>query len=105
MSDTNQNEKGDWKNREIGALWLRKSAAGNKYLSGHVGTAEGEGIEEEEKTRVIVFANKDKKNDKAPDYRIYKSEPKQGAVPAAAAEKPSPAQSDSSANDDELDVL
>jgi uncharacterized protein (DUF736 family) len=103
MSDTNQNEKGDWKNREIGALWLRKSAAGNKYLSGHVGTAENEGIEDE-KTRVIIFANKDKKNDKAPDYRIYKSEPQQNSS-AASPEKPSTNQGNDSSNEDDLDVL
>ena len=103
MSETNQNEKGDWKNREIGALWLRKSAAGNKYLSGHVETAEGEGIEEE-KTRVIVFANKNKKNDKAPDYRIYKSEPQQAAE-SPAAEKPSGAQGGNSSEEEDLDVL
>ena len=103
MSDTNQNEKGDWKNREIGALWLRKSAAGNKYLSGHVGTAEGEGIEDE-KTRVIIFANKDKKNDKAPDYRIYKSEPQQNSSPTNS-EKPSANPSNDSSTEDDLDVL
>lgn len=103
MSDTNQNEKGDWKNREIGALWLRKSAAGNKYLSGHVGTAENEGIEDE-KTRVIIFANKDKKNDKAPDYRIYKSEPQQNSS-STNSEKPSTNQSNDSSNEDDLDVL
>ena len=104
MSDTNQNEKGDWKDREIGALWLRKSAAGNKYLSGHVGTAENEGIEDNEKTRVIIFANKDKKNDKAPDYRIYKSEPQQNSS-SASSEKSSVEQDNSSTSEDDLDVL
>ena len=73
MSETNQNNNGDWSKREIGALWLRKSAAGTKYLSGHIETGDDEGIESE-KTRVVVFSNKDKKNDKAPDYRMYLSE-------------------------------
>ena len=41
MSDSNQtNNGGDWKNREIGALWLKKSASGTKYLSGHIETGE-----------------------------------------------------------------
>jgi uncharacterized protein (DUF736 family) len=77
MSDSNNNPKdGGWKDREIGALWLRKSASGNKYLSGHITSSE-DGDIEESKERVIVFANKDKKSEKAPDYRIYRSEPKQ----------------------------
>ena len=102
MSDSNTKEKGDWSKREIGALWLRKSAAGNKYLSGHVETSDGEGIEEA-KERIIVFANKDKKNDKAPDYRIYKSD-SQGQT---SNEKPQPkqAKTEEHETEDELDVL
>tara|TARA_R100000008_G_scaffold4801_1_gene3025 strand:+ start:1177 stop:1476 length:300 start_codon:yes stop_codon:yes gene_type:complete len=99
MSDTNQNEKGDWKDREIGALWLRRSAAGNKYLSGHITSGEDEGIEET-KERVIVFANKDKKNDKAPDYRIYKSSPQQATVSASQEDN-----QETETQEDELDVL
>ena len=77
MSESNNNsKKDDWQNREVGALWLKKSASGNKYLSGHITTGNEEGIEES-RERVIVFANKNKKNDNAPGYRIYKSEPQQ----------------------------
>jgi uncharacterized protein (DUF736 family) len=103
MSDSNQNSKGgDWKDREIGALWLRKSASGNKYLSGHISSGDDEGIEDT-KERVIVFANKDKKSDKAPDYRIYKSEPQQVKETASTEAKSS---NDSQSNEeDDLDVL
>lgn len=103
MSESNQNSKGgDWKDREIGALWLRKSQSGNKYLSGHVEIGDGEGLEES-KEKVIVFANKDKKSDKAPDYRIYRSEPQQ-------AKETAPSDASSSNNtqateEDDLDVL
>ena len=99
MSDTKQNEnKGDWKNREVGALWLRTSAAGTKYLSGHV-TLGGEDELEENKERVVVFSNKDKKNDKAPDYRMYRSTPPQEKV-ASSDEKEV-----SNEAEDDLDVL
>jgi len=76
MSDSNEKGKGEWSKREIGALWLKKSQAGNKFLSGHVETSEGEGLEEN-KERIMVWPNKDKKNQNAPDYRIYRSEPRQ----------------------------
>ena len=60
MSDSNEKGKGEWSKREIGALWLKKSQAGNKFLSGHVETSEGEGLEEN-KERIMVWPNKDKK--------------------------------------------
>jgi uncharacterized protein (DUF736 family) len=99
MSDTTQNEnKGDWKNREVGALWLRTSAAGTKYLSGHVSLGAEDDLEEN-KERVVVFSNKDKKNDKAPDYRMYRSAPPQQAATAKTEEN------SSNDTEDDLDVL
>jgi uncharacterized protein (DUF736 family) len=102
MSDSNQNSKGgDWSKREIGALWLRKSASGNKYLLGHITSGE-DGEIEETKERVIVFANKDKKSDKAPDYRIYRSEPKQVTETVSSEAQTS---TDTQPEEDDLDVL
>lgn len=104
MSESNQNSKGgDWKKREIGALWLRKSASGNKYLSGHITSGEEEGIEDN-KERVIVFANKDKKNEKAPDYRIYRSEPQQ-ASQTVSTQAASTTDNASATEEEDLDVL
>ena len=102
MSDSNQNNNGDWSKREIGALWLKKSASGTKYLSGHIETGENDEIESE-KTRVIVFANKDKKNDRAPDYRMYLSESPQSSEnkPEASGAKTE----EVAQEDEELDVL
>lgn len=52
---------------ELGALWLRESKAGRKYMSG---TVAGE--------RVVVFKNTFKKpGESSPDYRVYKSEPRE----------------------------
>lgn len=74
------NNKTDWSKRDIGALWKRESAT-QKYLSGYVKIDEL-GIERE--VKVVVFSNKNKKdNAKAPDYRIYVSTPQKNEEKAA----------------------
>ena len=64
MSETNN--KTDWSKRELGALWKKKSAT-QTYLTGHLSFEDGERI------NVVVFSNKNKKNENAPDFRIYVS--------------------------------
>lgn len=68
-----ENNKTDWSKRELGALWKKKSAT-QTYLTGHLSFEDGERI------NVVVFSNKNKKNDKAPDFRVYVSEPKTQAA-------------------------
>ena len=64
----NKNEN-KWTEREIGALWTKQSRNGSqKYMTGHFKNSQGE------KTDVVIFSNKDKKNEKAPDFRVYISE-------------------------------
>jgi len=64
----NKNEN-NWNQREIGALWTKQSRSGSqKYMTGHFKNSQGEKID------VVIFSNKDKKNEKAPDFRIYVSE-------------------------------
>lgn len=46
--------------KEAFALWERTSQAGNKYLTGKV-----------DDLKLIAFLNKEKKNEKEPDIRIY----------------------------------
>lgn len=71
------NKATDWSKRELGALWKKKSAT-QTYLTGHLSFEDGERI------NVVIFSNKNKKNDKAPDFRVYVSEPKtQAAKPVA----------------------
>lgn len=70
-----QNKTNDWKERELGALWLKESEKG-KFLSGYV-TVDGEEVS------VVVYKNnfyeQDKKDGKnSPYYRVYKSLPKEG---------------------------
>jgi hypothetical protein len=65
--------------QEAGALWLKKSKAGNSFLSGYFLN------ESKEKVNVVVFKNNFKKAGEAsPDYRIYLSENKNQGVPQSA---------------------
>lgn len=81
----------NWSEREVGALWKQQSGKGTKYLSGHVKDESGN------QQRVVVFANKDKKNQKAPDFRMYLSQPSETAAASTA--------SSSSSETDVEDVL
>ena len=69
MND-NKNEN-NWTRREVGALWTKLSKdKSQKYMTGHIQTSlEG-------KIDIVIFSNKEKKTDKAPDFRIYLSEKK-----------------------------
>ena len=60
MSDNNKN---DWSDRELGALWVNvKNGKNEKYLTGHINNQ-----------KVIIFKNQFKEeNPKAPDFRVYK---------------------------------
>jgi len=66
----NENKKQD--NQELGALWKKQSKnGGQKYLAGHVVVEDDMGVET--KIKVVVFANREKKNDRYPDFRILKA--------------------------------
>jgi uncharacterized protein (DUF736 family) len=85
MNDTKTESK--WGNREMGALWLKLSKdKTQKYMTGHINSSlEG-------KIDVVIFSNKEKKNEKSPDFRIYasdrpESKPKEAAVSATGASK------------------
>jgi hypothetical protein len=45
---------------KVGALWLQKDKNGKTYMSGNVG-----------ETKIVVFKNNYKKEDKHQDYLIY----------------------------------
>lgn len=56
---------------ELGALWLKDSQAGKKYMSGKI-TVAGETVP------VVVFKNDYKKEgERTPDYRIYRQQPRE----------------------------
>jgi len=50
---------------KLGALWLKESKKGVTYLTGTIG-----------EQKVVVFKVKDKRNERGPDYEIFKSEPR-----------------------------
>tara|TARA_B100000214_G_C23964038_1_gene626806 strand:+ start:1776 stop:2111 length:336 start_codon:yes stop_codon:yes gene_type:complete len=93
MSNTyNKDEKrNEWKEREVGALWVQKSAKGQKYMTGHVSISPNT-----ENTKVVIFENSGKKdengkvkNEKAPDFRVYLSETTQSSKTSETTEKAS----------------
>jgi hypothetical protein len=69
---------------EVGALWSRSGRSG-EFLSGKI-TVDGQEIE------VVVFPNTHKKpGERSPDWRMYKSESRDGQAPAPqAARAPQP---------------
>jgi uncharacterized protein (DUF736 family) len=68
MSNENQNAKTS-RDQEAGAFWIKKSKAGNTFLSGYFLDAN------KEKVSVVVFKNNFKKaGEPSPDYRIYLSD-------------------------------
>ena len=76
---SNEQKKNDWQERELGALWAKKSNSGSQYMTGHIEVKGASG-----KVQLVVFKNKSKynedgtvKNENAPDLRIYLSEPKE----------------------------
>ena len=50
---------------ELGALWLKRGAKG-EYMTGTIS-----GV------KVVLFPNTNKTNDKQPDWRVMKSEPRE----------------------------
>ena len=53
------------KEDKIGALWLKTSAKGAKFMSGEIN-----GVP------VVIFKNTFKEEEKHPDYLVYKSTPR-----------------------------
>jgi hypothetical protein len=77
MSETKENTNSEWRERELGALWVRQGK-GQKYLTGHVELETMPGVKE--KVKVVVFSNKGKsENERAPDYVVYRSVAPEGA--------------------------
>ena len=66
MTNNTQNNQGDWKNREVGALWKKAAANGkSSFCTGYIVSDE---LGNKVKQRVIMFANKTKSNEKSPDF-------------------------------------
>tara|TARA_Y100000114_G_scaffold94654_1_gene88007 strand:+ start:138 stop:473 length:336 start_codon:yes stop_codon:yes gene_type:complete len=72
MENTQEKQESKWRSRELGALWVR-NGKNQKYLSGTVNIETMPGVTEA--VKVVVFTNKNRdKNERAPDYVVYRSE-------------------------------
>jgi len=67
---SNDTKESEWKKRERGALW-KKEGKNQNYLTGVIKSVDDMG--QEVKSKVIVFANKNKTSENAPDFIIYES--------------------------------
>lgn len=71
-NQTQEKQESKWRSRELGALWVR-NGKNQKYLSGTINVETMPGVTEP--VKVVVFTNKGReKNEKAPDYVVYRSE-------------------------------
>jgi hypothetical protein len=64
LSLINGEQMADDKKQELGALWARTSKNGKPFLSGKINNVD-----------VVCFKN-DSENEKAPTWKVYKSEPR-----------------------------
>ena len=94
---SNEEKKNDWQERELGALWAKKSNNGAQYMTGHIEIKGQSG-----KVQLVVFKNKSKynedgtvKNENSPDLRIYLSETKEERENKPQAPAAAPSQEDS----------
>ncbi len=69
-NNMDNNKESEWKQRERGALW-KKEGKNPNYLTGVIKSLDDMG--QEVKSKVIVFANKNKTSENAPDFIIYES--------------------------------
>ena|SRR3990167_198520 len=60
--------------QKIGALWIRQSKDGQKYMSGQLQDLRGN-------IPVVVFSNGKKEKENQPDLLVYLSEPKKEQAP------------------------
>jgi hypothetical protein len=101
-NQTQEKQESKWRSRELGALWVR-SGKNQKYLSGTINVETMPGVTEP--VKVVVFTNKGReKNEKAPDYVVYRSEDTESQasveqVATQAAQEVSSASSNSSDED------
>ena len=85
MSTENNTKKSEWRERELGALWIKQGNSAKDYMTGHCSI-------NDEKVSVVVFKNTNKTSERAPDYVIYKHKPREaeeGAQQNNAEEVPS----------------
>lgn len=102
-----ENKQSDWKEREVGALWKQEGKKSN-YCTGYIVSDE---LGNKVRQRVIMFANKNKSNEKSPDFILYISKDmennnnqqtgaKRAAPPEEYVKAPKSARTDTGANNE-----
>jgi len=71
MTDSNNKTDSEWKNRELGALW-KKEGKKQSFYSGYIKV--NKGTDQEQEVPLVIFVNKLKSSDRAPDLLIYESQ-------------------------------
>ena len=72
MSEEKEKKQSEWRQREVGAFWKREYKNGEgTYLAGHIVLKDEFGAETKQK--VVLFSNRDKPSEKAPDFKLYRS--------------------------------
>lgn len=67
---TENNSTSEWRKREMGALWT-KTGKSQQFYSGFFKLNKGQPDEQE--VKIVVFLNKMKSSEKAPDLIVYES--------------------------------
>ena len=98
----NENKESECKNRERGALW-KKQGKNQNYLTGVIKSLDDMG--QEVKNKVIVFANKNKTSENAPDFIIYESKDMNQADSAAPASATASATASADESNEEIPAL
>ena len=78
-SNKEENGNNEWKNREMGALWM-KDGKSQKFYSGFIKL--NKGTDQEQEVHLVIFKNKFKQESakNAPDLIIYQSEEQKKAL-------------------------
>ena len=89
MTDNKEEQKTDWKERELGALWRREGKQQN-FLSGMIRIGDPLGADSVKEIKVVVFTNKGKsKNERAPDFIVYEDRPREDSAQSSTTADPS----------------
>jgi hypothetical protein len=100
---TDSKSQSDWRKREMGALW-KKDGKTQQFYSGFIKL--NKGTPQEKEHNIVVFLNKMKSSEKAPDLIVYESAEQpsfidDSSMSLTADSAPTP----SSSNEDERDGI
>lgn len=99
---TDSKSQSDWRKREMGALW-KKDGKTQQFYSGFLKL--NKGTPEEKEHNIVVFLNKMKSSEKAPDLIIYESAEQPSFVNEGAMTLSADTSDSSNSHEDERDAI